>query len=111
MKEKQSTNSESVELEQSFRIRNRCFASENIAYGPAPMGDRPPRCDGPNLNVAWHSRSKFPGTELFSDPSKTSDDLIHSGALRRVFLDHIGDKRLHELEAMISLVRKSQKVF
>jgi hypothetical protein len=70
------------------------------------MGDGPPCRDGPELNVARHPGAKFPGTELVSDLSKTSNDLIHVGALRRVFLDHIGDKWLHELEAMVFLVRK-----
>jgi hypothetical protein len=68
------------------------------------MGDGPPCCDGPDLNVASYPGPKFPGAELASDFSKTSNDLIHVGTLRRVFLDHIGDKRLHKLEAMVSLV-------
>jgi hypothetical protein len=75
------------------------------------MGDRPPRCDGPNFNVARHSKSKFTGAELFSNLGKTSDNLIRVGALRRVFLDHIGNKRLHESEAMVSLACRNQNCF
>ena len=74
------------------------------------MGDGPPCRDRPELNVTRHSGTKLPSAELLSDVSKTSNDLIHVGALRWVFMDHIGNKRLHELEAVVSLVRKSQKV-
>ena len=73
------------------------------------MGDGPPCRDGPELNVARHSGAKFPGAELIPDLSKTSNDLVHVGPLGWIFLDHIGEKRLHELEAMVFLVCRSQK--
>jgi len=74
------------------------------------MGHGPPCHNGPDLNVAGHPGAKFPAAELVSDLRKTSNDLIHVGALGRVFLDHIGDKWLHELEAIVSLVSRSQNL-
>jgi hypothetical protein len=68
------------------------------------MRHRPPGCDDPDLNVASYPGPKFPGAELASDFSKTGNDLIHVRTPRRVFVDHISDKRSHELEAVVSLV-------
>ena len=71
------------------------------------MGYGPPSCDEPDFSVAGYPGAKFPGAEFASDLSKASNDLIHLGALGRVFLDHIGNKWLHELEAMVFLARGS----
>lgn len=73
-----------------------------------PMGDGPPCHNRPELGVARHPGTKLPSTAFGSHLSKTSDDLIHVGPLGRVFLNHIGDQWLHELKAMVFLVRGSQ---
>ena len=74
------------------------------------MGDGPPCRNGPELNVVRNLGTKLSTAEPLSNLSETSDNLIHVGALGRVLLDHIGDKRLNELEAMIFLVLKGHKV-
>ena len=105
---KLSTISKSDVLEQLFGIRDRCLASEDITNGMVPMGNEPPCRDGPDLIVAPHPGAKFPSAELASDLSKASNDLIHVGALGWVFLVHVIDKRLHGLEAIVFLARRSQ---
>lgn len=101
-----------IKVGQSLGLRNSRLASEDITYGTVPMGDGPPCCDRPDLNVARQTGTKCPKTEPLSDLSKTSDDLIHVGALGGVLLDHIGDEWLHKFEAIVFLVRKkSHKVF
>ncbi len=92
----------------SFGLRNSCLAGEHITYGPVQMRHGSECCDEPDLSVSRHPGAKFPRAEFVSDLREASDDLIHVRALFRVFLNHVGDKRLHELEAKVPLVRKRQ---
>jgi hypothetical protein len=62
------------------------------------MANRPPRSDQKNLIPAGNSRAQLPRTELALDLGTTGHDFVHVRALPRIFLDHVSDKWLYELE-------------
>jgi len=95
-------------LEQSFGFWKSRLEGNDIAYGPIPVANRSPRGDRPNLIVASHPGAELPCTESVHYLGETIYNLVHSRTLLRILLDHVGDERFHEFEAMVLLMCMTQ---
>ena len=72
------------------------------------MAHRSPRGNRPDLIVASHPGAELPCTESALYLGETIYNLVHSGTLLRILLDHVSDECFHEFEAMVLLIYMAQ---
>ena len=75
------------------------------------MANRPPGGNRPDLIVASHPGTELPCTKLTFYLGEAFYNLVHSGALHGILLDHVGDERFYEFETMVLLVLTTQNSF
>ena len=73
----------------SFGFWNSTLASEDVAYGPAPVVQSSPCSDRPDLIVTNHPRAWFPSAEFALNLGEAGHNFIHGRTFRGILLDHV----------------------